>query len=72
VGMARRILSRECIYVNNISSDWLLCVNIEYISNILQTYSFEEILELNDLTEEDTLLYLVEQEFLELPEPEPL
>lgn len=45
---------------------------IEQIENILQTYSLEEIFELNDLTEEDVLFFLVKEEFLTLPEPEPL
>lgn len=54
----------------------LLCVYyLDYLSNIeslLDTYSLEEILELNDLTEADALLYLVKQGFLELPDPRPL
>jgi len=42
------------------------------VERILQTYTLEEIFELNDLTEEDVLLFLVEEEFLELPDPEPV
>jgi hypothetical protein len=42
------------------------------IENILQTYEFSEILDLNDLTEEDVLYYLVEQEFIDLPNPRPI
>lgn len=41
------------------------------IERILGTYDFSEILELNDLTEEEVLLYLVEQEYLTLPNPKP-
>ena len=47
-------------------------VNIEKIEDILQAYSLEEILELNDLSTADVLYFLVEEEFLELPNPEPL
>jgi len=36
--------------------------------NVLDTYSFEEILELNDLTEEDALEFLVEEGYVHLPE----
>lgn len=42
------------------------------IEKILQTYTFQEVLEINELTEEDVLLFLVEEEFLELPEPKPI
>ncbi len=42
------------------------------IENILQTYSLEEILELNDLTEADALYFLEKQEFVTLPTPKPL
>lgn len=45
---------------------------LNYIGKVLQTYSFEEILELNELTEEDVLLFLVEEEFLQLPNPKPV
>lgn len=39
---------------------------------MLETYSLEEILELNDLTPEEALEYLVTQGFVELPEIQPL
>jgi len=39
---------------------------------VLETYSLEEILELNDVTEEETLDYLVTHGFLDLPEITPL
>lgn len=42
------------------------------IENILQAYTLEEILELNELTEEDVLLILVEQNIITLPDPKPL
>lgn len=42
------------------------------LERILDTYSLEEIFELNDLTEVDVVLFLVEQKFLELPEPLPV
>lgn len=38
----------------------------------LETYSLEEILELNELTEVDALMFLVEQEFVVLPDPKPV
>lgn len=38
----------------------------------LQTYELSEIFELNDLTEEDVLDFLVEQKFLKLPDYLPL
>lgn len=39
---------------------------------ILETYSLEEILELNDLTAEDCLEYLVEEGYIDLPDITPL
>lgn len=39
---------------------------------ILETYSLEEILELNDSTEEEALEFLVTQGFLVLPKIKPL
>jgi hypothetical protein len=44
----------------------------EKVEKALQVYSLEEILELNDLTDEDVLVFLVEQQFISLPNPEPL
>ena len=41
-------------------------------TDLLETYSIEEILELNDLTAEDLLEFLVEEGFVELPEIKPL
>jgi hypothetical protein len=35
---------------------------------LLETYSLEEIFELNDLTEAEVLEYLVDTEFLRLPQ----
>jgi len=42
------------------------------LSKYLETYSLEEIFELNDVTEEEVLDYLVTQNFLELPDPKPV
>ena len=39
---------------------------------ILETYSLEEILELNDKTQEEALEFLVTQGFLKLPDIQPL
>lgn len=44
----------------------------EVIENYLETYSLEEILELNDLTEAEALYFLVERKFVSLPNPRPL
>lgn len=38
------------------------------VESVLQTYSLEEIFELNDLTEEEVLTFLLQQEFIELPD----
>lgn len=46
--------------------------DIREVENVLQTYTLEEIFDHNELTEEDVLLFLVEQEFLTLPDPKPL
>lgn len=45
------------------------CLN--YVA-ILDAYSLEEILELNDITNEEALDYLVTQGFIELPRIKPL
>jgi len=48
-----------------------LVSNTEF-NSILEVYDFEDILEMNDLTEEDVLYHLVEQGLIELPNPKPL
>lgn len=47
-------------------------MNLEKIENYLETYTLQEVFEQNDLTEAEVLLYLIEAEYLYLPEPEPL
>jgi hypothetical protein len=42
------------------------------IETILQTYDLQEIFDENGLSDEDVLYFLVEQEFLELPDPKPI
>lgn len=42
------------------------------IATILETYTLSEILELNDLTEEEVLEYLVAHKIIDLPEIQPL
>jgi len=37
-------------------------------AKILETYSLEEILELNDLTSEDALEFLIDEKFMTLPD----
>lgn len=39
---------------------------------ILEVYDLSEIIEMNDLTQEEVLEYLVEVGFIELPEIKPL
>jgi hypothetical protein len=41
-------------------------------STILETYTFSDLLEINDLTEADVLEFLVEKGFVSLPEILPL
>ena len=47
-------------------------VTYEYIEHILDTYELSEIFELNEVTETDVLLFLVEQNYIKLPNPRPL
>ena len=47
-------------------------MNYDTAEHYLSTYTLEEILELNDLTEADALEYMVNQEFIRLPEISPL
>jgi hypothetical protein len=46
--------------------------DIREIENVLQTYSLQDIFEWNEVTEEDALLFLVEEGFVKLPDPEPV
>ena len=41
-------------------------------STILEAYSLQELLELNDKTEEECLEYLVDHRYIELPEVLPI
>jgi hypothetical protein len=47
-------------------------IEIEGIEEVLQTYTLSDILELNDCSEEDLLYFLVQEEFLTLPNPKPV
>jgi len=42
------------------------------VSLILQTYTLEEILEHNDVTEEEALSFMVSEGLLSLPNPKPV
>lgn len=42
------------------------------VDKLLQTYSLEELLELSDKTEEDTVEFLLRHEFINIPDPEPV
>ncbi len=44
----------------------------DVIEHLLETYSLTDILELNDLTEADALRFLVDEDFIELPDIKPL
>lgn len=46
-------------------------VNIDQLEKYLETYSLEEILEFNEMTEAEMLLYLVREEVISLPNPSP-
>jgi len=45
--------------------------DITLIEKYLDTYSLQEIFEMNDLTESEVLEFLVEEEYVHLPNPEP-
>ncbi|MDE1830316.1 MAG: hypothetical protein KGI25_08335 [Thaumarchaeota archaeon] len=47
-------------------------MEINTAEHILDTYTLEEIFELNEVTEADVLLFLLKEEYLELPEPLPI
>ena len=49
-----------------------MSVSVHEIESILSTYTLEEILELNDTSVQDTLQFLLDEEFIELPEIRPL
>lgn len=51
--------------------NWKVRTTITYAS-ILEVYTLEDILELNDKTEEDCLEYLVDQGYVKLPQIQPL
>lgn len=40
---------------------------VHSLDRYLQTYSLEEILEMNDLTDEEVLEILIDQEYIQLP-----
>jgi hypothetical protein len=50
----------------------VVSILVTLLASILDTYSLEELLELNDITEEEALDFLVTQGFLKLPEIQPL
>lgn len=47
-------------------------MTIEEIEIILNTYSLEEIFEMNDLQEADVLFLLYEEGLVNLPDPKPV
>jgi len=48
-----------------------MATTISY-SAILDVYSLEDILELNDVTTEEALIFLIEENFIKLPDIKPL
>ena len=63
----RKILADSATYFED-----LLPMIEDRIKTILMNHSLEEILELNDKTEEECLEFLVEEGFVELPKIKPL
>lgn len=51
---------------------FLAVIELDEVEDYLETYSLEEILELNDRTEAETLYFLVDKQFVNLPNPRPL
>lgn len=47
-------------------------MTIDRAMELLQTYSFDELIEVSELTHEEVLVLLDEQGLLKLPETEPL
>lgn len=47
-------------------------VSLHQIEKYLETYSLDEILELNEMTESEVLEFLVNEEFVFLPNPSPV
>lgn len=47
-------------------------INLRQTEKLLDTYSLEEVLEYNELTEAEALLVLFEQEVCQIPEPRPV
>lgn len=47
-------------------------IDVRYLEVLLETYTLEQILEQNDLTEADALHFLVEEEFVTLPKVLPV
>jgi hypothetical protein len=47
-------------------------VKVIEAEHLLETYTLEDIMNYNDLTEADALVFLVEQEFISLPSIQPL
>jgi len=43
-----------------------------YAEHLLQTYTLEEILELNGKTEDEALEFMLEAKFLDTPDPKPV
>lgn len=46
-------------------------LDVRQAEKYLQTYSLQDIFEINELTEEEVLVLLVERSIIELPTPSP-
>ena len=44
-------------------------MSISKAERLLQTYSFDELLDINDLTEEDVVTYLIDQDMISYIKP---
>lgn len=42
------------------------------VEHLLGTYTLDEILELNEITEEELLYFLLEEKFVDIPDPRPI
>lgn len=51
---------------------WMVFIRPLSYATVLETYTFSDIFELNDVTDEEALEYLVTQGFVKLPEITPL
>lgn len=66
------VLLRSTLNSPSLSANWNLLPRLMSYSTVLEAYTLTEILELNDLSEEDALEFMVEEGFISLPKISPL